>query len=68
MTKGEFIDSLIWLNARMDEYDDKEAYQHDYKIVSQIWSFMRTRVPEERGKRARALGNMKAKMEDKPCG
>jgi hypothetical protein len=47
MNKSEFLDCLIWLQSRMDEYDDKEAYQDDYKIVSMIWSFMRGRIPEE---------------------
>jgi hypothetical protein len=60
MNKSEFLDCLIWLQFRMDEYDDKEAYQDDYKIVSMIWSFMRGRIPEEKGSLARKLGNMKA--------
>ena len=44
MNKLEYDECLIWLQNRMNEYDDKEAYQEDYKIVSQIWSFMRSRV------------------------
>lgn len=43
MTKFEFLECLVWLQHRMDEYEDKEAYQYDYKIVALIWLFMRAR-------------------------
>lgn len=40
----ELNQCLAWLQCRMDEYDDKEAYQDDYRIVSTIWEFMRSRM------------------------
>ena len=40
----ELNQCLVWLQRRMDEYDDKEAYQDDYKIVSMIWNFMRSKI------------------------
>ena len=40
----ELNQCLVWLQKRMDEYDDKEAYQDDYRIVSTIWNFMRSRM------------------------
>jgi len=40
----ELNQCLVWLQQRMDEYDDKEAYQDDYRIVSTIWNFMRSRM------------------------
>lgn len=64
MNKSEFLDCLIWLQSRMDEYDDKEAYQDDYKIVSMILSFMRDRIPEEKGSLARKLGNTEATLDN----
>jgi hypothetical protein len=42
--KEELNQCLVWLQHRMDEYDDKEAYQDDYRIVSTIWNFMRSRM------------------------
>ena len=49
MTNGEFIDCLVWLSDKMDEYENAESHQYDYKIVSLIWSDMRGRVPENKG-------------------
>ena len=40
----ELNQCLAWLQCRMDEYDDKEAYQDDYRIVAAIWDFMRSRM------------------------
>jgi len=40
----ELNQCLAWLQRRMDEYDDKEAYQDDYRIVAAIWNFMRSRM------------------------
>jgi hypothetical protein len=46
MDKQEYLECLIWLQQRMDECDEKEAYQYDYKIVNRIYNFMRSK--EER--------------------
>ena len=42
----ELVDCLTWLQHRMDEYDDKEAYQDDYKMASIAWKFIRARMSE----------------------
>ena len=42
----ELVDCLTWLQHRMDEYDDKEAYQDDYKMASIAWNFIRARMAE----------------------
>ena len=42
----ELVECLTWLQHRMDEYDDKEAYQDDYKMASIAWNFIRARIPE----------------------
>jgi hypothetical protein len=40
----ELEECLVWLQNRMNEYDDKAAYQHDYKMASIAWNFMRART------------------------
>lgn len=42
----ELVECLAWLQHRMDEYDDKEAYQDDYKMASIAWNFIRARMAE----------------------
>lgn len=42
----ELVECLTWLQHRMDEYDDKEAYQDDYKMASIAWNFIRARMAE----------------------
>ena len=40
----ELSDCLKWLQQRMNEYDDKEAYQNDYKMASIAWNFIRASI------------------------
>ena len=49
MTKEEYDECLEWLVNQLNVLDDREDYNHDYKIIKLIWSFMRAKKINDAG-------------------